>query len=358
MQNGSKSAGGLSIEQMYQKKSQLEHILLRPDTYIGSVEQTKELMWVYDEEKSRMVQRELSFVPGLYKIYDEILVNAADNKQRDKSMNTIKVDIDAEKNTISVWNNGQGIPVTMHKEQNMYVPTMIFGHLLTSSNYNDDEKKVTGGRNGYGAKLCNIFSNSFTVETATKQYKKLFKQSWGANMTKASDPKIKEFAGTDYTRITFSPDLTKFKMDRLDEDIVALMSRRAFDVAASTKGVAVYLNGKKLAVKNFKDYIDLHIKPEDDSTQPIKIVYEHCGERWEVACCPSDRGFQQVSFVNSIATTKGGRHVDHVVDNIIKQLIEVLKKKNKGKSAKHYNASKSPFCGLEIEHLKKYGIRT
>ncbi|XP_075149508.1 DNA topoisomerase 2 [Haematobia irritans] len=333
MENGSgaSGSGGVSIEKMYQKKSQLEHILLRPDTYIGSVEHTKELMWVYNEEKNRMVQKEISFVPGLYKIYDEILVNAADNKQRDKSMSAIKIDIDAEKNTISVWNNGQGIPVTMHKEEKMYVPTMIFGHLLTSSNYNDDEKKVTGGRNGYGAKLCNIFSTMFTVETASKQYKRSFKQTWASNMTKTTEPKIKDFAGTDYTKITFSPDLAKFKMDRLDEDIVSLLSRRAFDVAASTKGIAVYLNGKKLAVKNFKDYIDLYVKGEDDSAgQPVKIVYEQCGERWEIACCPSDRGFQQVSFVNSIATTKGGRHVDHVVDNIIKQLLEVLKKKNKG----------------------------
>lgn len=330
MQNGSK-ADGMSIEQMYQKKSQLEHILLRPDTYIGSVEHTRELMWVYNEEKKRMVQKEISFVPGLYKIFDEILVNAADNKQRDKSMSTIKVDIDAEKNTISVWNNGQGIPVTMHKEEKMYVPSMIFGHLLTSSNYNDDEKKVTGGRNGYGAKLCNIFSTSFTVETANKEYKRSFKQTWAANMTKTTEPKIKDFSGTDFTRITFSPDLVKFKMERLDEDIVSLMSRRAFDVAASTKGVSVFLNGHKLSVKNFKDYIDLYIKQEEgEAGQPIKIVYEQCGERWEIACCPSDRGFQQVSFVNSIATTKGGRHVDHVVDTIIKQLLEVLKKKNRG----------------------------
>ncbi|KAH8333743.1 hypothetical protein KR059_002916 [Drosophila kikkawai] len=321
---------GMSIEQMYQKKSQLEHILLRPDSYIGSVEFTKELMWVFDSELKRMVQKEISFVPGLYKIFDEILVNAADNKQRDKSMNTIKIDIDPERNVVSIWNNGQGIPVTMHKEQKMYVPTMIFGHLLTSSNYNDDEKKVTGGRNGYGAKLCNIFSTSFTVETATKQYKKSFKQTWADNMGKASEVKIKEFSGTDFTRITFSPDLAKFKMERLDDDIVALMSRRAYDVAASSKGVSVFLNGNKLTVKNFKDYIDLHVKNADDDGPVIKVVHEVANERWEVACCPSDRGFQQVSFVNSICTYKGGRHVDHVVDNVIKQLIEVLKKKNKG----------------------------
>ena len=96
--DGAKNGGGgnkrLSVERIYQKKSQLEHILLRPDTYIGSVEPVKEVMWVYDEDKG-MTQREITYVPGLYKIFDEILVNAADNKVRDPTMNTIKVDIDA-----------------------------------------------------------------------------------------------------------------------------------------------------------------------------------------------------------------------------------------------------------------------
>ncbi|NXK48681.1 TOP2A topoisomerase, partial [Chauna torquata] len=132
-------------------------------------------MWVFDEDVG-LNCRDVTFVPGLYKIFDEILVNAADNKQRDKNMSCIKVTIDPENNTISVWNNGKGIPVVEHKVEKVYVPALIFGQLLTSSNYDDDEKKVTGGRNGYGAKLCNIFSTKFTVETACHEYKKLFKQ--------------------------------------------------------------------------------------------------------------------------------------------------------------------------------------
>lgn len=234
--------GNSEIEKIYQKKSQLEHILLRPDTYIGSIEHTRELMWIYQSEeivgengettvKGKMVQREISYVPGLYKIFDEILVNAADNKQRDKHMSCIRIDINPETNTISIWNNGQGIPVVMHKEEKMFVPTMIFGHLLTSSNYNDEEEKVTGGRNGYGAKLCNIFSTKFVVETACRQYKKCFKQTWGSNMTKAAEPKLVDFKGEDYTKVTFCPDLSKFKMEKLDDDIVGLMSRRAYDVS-------------------------------------------------------------------------------------------------------------------------------
>uniref|UniRef100_A0A182MZ68 DNA topoisomerase 2 n=1 Tax=Anopheles dirus TaxID=7168 RepID=A0A182MZ68_9DIPT len=324
--------GGKSIEKIYQKKSQLEHILLRPDTYIGSIEMVREQMWVYNKEAKKMIQKEITYVPGLYKIFDEILVNAADNKQRDPKMSTIKVEINQETNTISVWNDGHGIPVVMHKEEKMFVPTMIFGHLLTSSNYNDEEEKVTGGRNGYGAKLCNIFSTKFTVETASKQYKKCFKQTWGDNMSKASEPKIKEdFHGNDYTKITFSPDLAKFKMEKLDDDIVGLLSRRAYDVAASTRGIAVFLNGERVPVKTFKDYIDLFLKDTvDDIGAQVKMCYETVNERWEVAVAISERGFQQVSFVNSIATTKGGRHVDYVADMLVKQLIEVLKKKNKG----------------------------
>lgn len=325
------SKGKVAIEKTYQKKTQLEHILLRPDTYIGSVEHVQEHMWVYDTEKHYMVQKQISYCPGLYKIFDEILVNAADNKQRDKNMDCIKIDISQETNTISIWNNGQGIPVVMHKEENMFVPTMIFGHLLTSSNYDDDEEKVVGGRNGYGAKLCNIFSTKFTVETASKEYKKHFKQTWGNNMTKASEPKIKPHSGDDFTKITFSPDLTKFHMEKLDDDIIALMTRRAYDIAASTRGVKVMLNGERIKVKNFKDYIDLYIKSkEDEPTGPPKVVYEVVNDRWEVAVTISDRNFQQVSFVNSIATTKGGRHVDYVADMITKQLIEIVKKKNKG----------------------------
>jgi len=336
-QNGveKKSKGGkrLSVERIYQKKSQLEHILLRPDTYIGSVQPVTEKMWVLDEDENskKIVSREITYVPGFYKIFDEILVNAADNKQRDKKMDTIKIDIKPEEGMIRVFNNGKGIPVEMHQDEKMYVPTMIFGHLLTSSNFDDNDQKVTGGRNGFGAKLCNVFSNKFTVETSCKEYKKEFKQTWTNNMSKANDAKIKPAAEKDFTRITYYPDLSKFNMTSIDRDIVALLSRRAYDIAASTLGaVKVYLNGTKIPIKGFKDYVDMYLKDQTDETgQAIKCHYESCGERWQVAVAPSSDGFQQMSFVNSIATTKGGRHVDHVSKLVNDALVDQIKKKNK-----------------------------
>ena len=159
-----------STEQ-YQKLTQLEHILKRPDTYIGSVERTTEQLWVYNSSTEVMENRKVSYVPGLYKIFDEILVNAADNKQRDKNMNELKVWVDAEKGVIAVRNNGRGIPIEVHEKEGIYIPEMIFGHLLTSSNYDDEEAKVTGGRNGYGAKLTNIYSTQFDLETVDSKQK-------------------------------------------------------------------------------------------------------------------------------------------------------------------------------------------
>ena len=167
--------------------------------------------------------------------------------------------------------------MVVHKEENMFVPTMIFGQLLTSSHYDDEEDKETGGRNGYGAKLCNIFSHWFTVETASKEYKKCFQQTWSNNMGAASEPRITEFSRDDFTKVTFSPDLSKFNMQCLDDDITALMSRRAYDVAASSRGVKVYLNGSRVPVKNFKDYVHFYIKGrEDDRGSPLNVVYEKC----------------------------------------------------------------------------------
>jgi DNA topoisomerase-2 len=324
----------LSVERIYQKKTPIEHILLRPDTYIGSVEEVTQSMWVFEEDRG-FVQRQITFVPGLYKIFDEILVNAADNKQRDRSMNKIEIDIDSENDLIRIWNNGRGIPIETHKVEGKLVPTMIFGELLTSSNYDDTQKKVTGGRNGYGAKLCNIFSTKFTVETACAESGKKFKQSWKNNMSSCSEADVKPFSGRDYTCVTFKPDLTKFGMEQLDRDIVALMTRRAYDVAGATNGVKVYLNGKLLSVRSFRDYVDLYLKSVN-ADSPLgersadQVVHEKVNDRWEVCVTPSFSGFQQVSFVNSIATTKGGSHIDHVTKQLVEKLSAAAKRRNKG----------------------------
>ena len=320
-----------SIEEQYKKLTQYEHILSRPDTYVGSLEFQKERLWVFNSEQNKLEFREVNYVPGLFKIFDEILVNAADNYQRDRNMKYIKVDIDREKGIIKVKNGGKGIPIEIHKTYNMYVPQLIFGNLLTSSNYNDNVKKVTGGRNGYGAKLTNIFSKTFIVETANKDRKKKYKQKFYDNMLKFDKPEIKDYSGDDFTCITFEPDLKRFGMEKMDDDIVSLLVKRVYDMAGITpKEVSVYLNGEKLQVENFETYINMYIQAskEEDLEDP-PIVFEKPHERWEIGMSLSESQFQQVSFVNSISTYKGGTHVNYVTDKIVKAILEKLEKKNK-----------------------------
>jgi DNA topoisomerase-2 len=325
----------------YTKKTQLEHILLRPDTYIGSVEKQTQQMWVFEQETSQIVNKNITYVPGLYKIFDEIIVNAADNKQRDSSMSRIEVTIKPEDNSIRVWNNGNGIPVVIHQEHKIYVPELIFGNLLTGSNFDDKEEKTTGGRNGYGAKLANIFSRRFIVETADKTRNLKYKQEFANNMSQTSPPEISKFNGTDYTCITFFPDLDRFKMDSLDEDTVALLSKRVLDVAGTNNGsgpkLNVFLNGNKIEARTFEQYIGMY-----RGLEPA-VFFEKVSDRWEIGVGVSDGSFQQVSFVNSICTIKGGCHVNYIADQITSRLMAVVKKKNKGEEVKA-NQIKNHLC--------------
>ncbi|ODH47460.1 DNA topoisomerase 2 [Paracoccidioides brasiliensis] len=318
----------------YQKLTQLEHIIKRPDTYIGSIERSTSQMWVYNSESEAMEYREVSYVPGLYKIFDEILVNAADNKHNDKNMDEIRVTLNRESGEISVWNNGRGIPIEIHAKEKLYIPELIFGHLLTSSNYNDMQQKVTGGRNGYGAKLCNIFSTEFTIETADSRQNKKYKQTWTNNMSKMGKAKITDCKGQDYTKVTFTPDFKKFGMEGVDDDFEALVKRRVYDMAGTCK-VIVKLNGSRIPVRNFKQYMAMYTnaikkeRGEEAAKDKTEILLDNPDPRWEVGFAVSDGSFQQVSFVNSIATTSGGSHVNAVADQICNRLAETVKKRNK-----------------------------
>ncbi|KAH7926207.1 DNA topoisomerase II [Leucogyrophana mollusca] len=333
-----------TASETYTKLSQLEHILKRPDSYIGSVETITQAMWTYDSDTKRMTHRELKYVPGFFKIVDEILVNAADNKINDPTMDTIKVTIDVEESTISVYNNGRGIPIEMHSREKMYIPELIFGHLLSSSNYDDDEKKLTGGRNGYGAKLANIYSHEFTIDTADKNSGQKYKQTWTDNMSKVGKAKItKNSRNEEYTRVTFKPDLKRFGMENIDDDTVSLLKRRVYDIAGTVKDVKVFLNDERLKIKNFKQYVEMYLQSaaaeaaeNSGGAAQVKpsMIYEQVGARWEVAFAVSEGSFQQVSFANSIATIKGGTHVALLSDQIAKNLIAAIGKKNKGATVK------------------------
>ena len=315
----------------YQKKTPREHVLLRPDTYIGDIELTTEDMWISENEK--IIKKEISYVPGFLKTFDELLVNSRDASVNDKTCNTIKVEYNLEEGWLSVYNNGQdGIPVEEHPEHKTLVPSMIFGELLTSSNYDDNKKRTTGGRNGYGAKLANIFSKKFEVEIGDSKSNKKFIQSWEENMSITNKAKVTKYsAKNSYVKVTYHPDFEKLNVKNgLDKNHMALFKRRCIDIAGTScisrpEALKLFFNEEKLNVTSFKKYIEVSY-PDDT------LYFDDFSDRYEIGVLyKPDQGNESISFVNSISTHRGGTHVNNVTEQIIKMLInEHISKKNKG----------------------------
>jgi DNA topoisomerase-2 len=314
-----------TIESKYQKKTQLEHILTRPDTYVGDIKLQTEKLYIHQDGK--IVKQEIQYVPALYKIFDEIIVNASDHTKNDKTCKNIKITIAPDE--ISVYNDGVGIDVEIHKDYKIYVPELIFGELLTSTNYDDTEKRVTGGRNGYGAKLTNIFSTFFSIETIDGKRKRKFYQEFTDNMTQRTKPVVTELktVTTSYTKILFKPDFEKFGIELLTDDMIGLFEKRVYDLAGTLEGINVYLNNVIIPIKSFQDYIQLYFDPE--TAGDIEVLCEK-QPRWDIGFVyRPDGGFEHISHVNNICTYHGGSHVDYINDQIINYIQKQIEKKNK-----------------------------
>ena len=334
-----------TVEEKYKKYELLEHILALPDTYVGSIEPQKISSYVYDDSTQKMRVDELTYIPGLLKIFDEVIVNAIDHAMRLKAEETkgkedikhvknIKVSIDKTTGTITIFNDGNGIDIKKHGSYgNLWVPELIFGELLTSTNYDKGEEKIWGGKNGYGSKLANIFSKEFIVETVDHYSKKIYTQKFTNNMTSKETPTVKASSKAPYTQITFTPDYERFGIKGLTDDIYKLFHRRVIDACATTgKEVSVSFNGEKLTIKDFEKYCELFL---DKKEQPV--VYEACGQRWEVVASISKSGsFEYLSFVNGINTIKGGKHIEYITNMITKNLVDMtLAKKKKAVKSQH-----------------------
>jgi DNA topoisomerase-2 len=325
-----------SIEDKYKKYELREHIYNIPDTYIGSVNNVNLELYLYNDESKKMEIREINYVPGLLKIFDEVIVNAIDHsvrlmqeesagKENIKHVKNIKVTVDKDTGTISVYNDGNGIDVVMHETLQVYVPELITGTLLTSTNYNHQEEKIIGGKGGYGLKLTNIFSKEFIVETVDHYRQRIFVQHYSNNMLNKDKPSIRSTPKQPYTKITFLPDYARFSLPGMTDDIFQLLKRRTIDAAACTnKNVSVFFNDEKLPVKDFEKYAGLFISSEEP------LIYEACNERWEIAVSASNNGVhEQISFANGINTIRGGTHVNYITNTVIKKLSDMIEAKKK-----------------------------
>jgi DNA topoisomerase-2 len=323
-----------------EQKTDKEHILDNPDTYIGSVEIVDTNMWVLGNDK--IEEKTITYVPGLFKLFDEGIVNCrdhvvrmqkniAENKPNSLPVTYIDVSIQ-EDGTINMMNDGNGIDVVMHPKYNKWTPELIFGHLRTSTNYNKDEKKIVGGKNGFGFKLVLVWSTWGSVETVDHIRGLKYVQEFKDNLNEICPPKITKVGAKTkpYTKISFKPDYQRLGLTQgLSSDMISLMKKRVFDISAITdKTVKVKYNGEIVPVKNFEQYINFYIGDKSDASR----VYEQTDARWEyaVALTPNQE-FTQVSFVNGIYTSKGGKHVEYIINQITRKLVDFIEKKKKRK---------------------------
>ena len=325
----------------YQQKTDKQHILDNPDTYIGSVEKVETDLWILNDDQTRIVEKNISYIPALFKLFDEGIVNCRDHVIRmqqaiqNKVENALPVnyiDISIQDDgTITMMNDGNGIDIAEHPEYKIWIPELIFGHLRTSTNYDKTEKKIVGGKNGFGFKLVLIWSTYGSVETVDHVRGLKYVQEFKNNLDIIEKPKITKCKTKPYTKIVFKPDYARLGITGLTPDIISLLKKRVYDVAAVTdKSLKVKYNSNLIPVKNFQQYIDLYIGAASKEVASSVRAYEDSGERWEyaVALSPTHE-FIQVSFVNGIHTAKGGKHVEYILGQITRKLVAYIEKKKK-----------------------------
>ncbi len=319
----------MMVESIYKRLDQIQHIKKRPSMYIGGIDKITEQMWVLDDKINKIVEKNIEIIPGLYKLFDEILVNSYDQIITDETVSVLKVNIDKTQNRIKILNDGKGIEIKFDEKENMYIPELIFGELMTSSHFDDETKRITGGQFGLGAKLTNIFSSEFEIFIADIYNKKSFYQKFTDNLSKRTKPIIKPYSKKNgFVEITFVPDLEYFKINQLNDDIISLMSRRVYDIAMITnKRVKVYLNEELIEIKDLPGYMNMIT----DSTK----IYDYCNNTesknyWKLGFAKSDQGsFKSISFVNGMYTWKNGKHVDYILNQVLKGIKKRIEKKYK-----------------------------
>lgn len=306
------------ISQKYQKLTEIEHVLARPGRYVGNINQITQSMWFIDSDGS-IGERDFTFTPAFHKLFDEIITNSADHSKTPEGagLTEIIVTVDAF-DGIHVRDNG-GIPVVKHPEYQQWIPEMIFGELRSGSNFDDAAENELGGQNGEGASLTNIFSKEFVVWTRHNNVE--FKQRFSENMSKRSEPEIKDYKGKGFTSINWVVDFPRFGMTEITNDDLLLMKRRTYEIAFTNPKLKVHFNGELCSINNFKSFVELW---------GGKPTYQEI-DRWRVGVGFSKTGFRHLSYVNSIPSGDGGSHVEYVTEKIVDLLREKIEKKTKQK---------------------------
>ena len=329
---------------IYTKMDPRSHILLRPDMYVGSTKNRKDTEFIAVKDQDgvyHITKSVIDFSPGLLRIFIEILSNSIDNVQRSKNTETpvtqIRININRLTGETSVWNDGDIIPIEINAEHSIYNHSLIFGHLLTGSNYDDTEERITSGTNGIGSKLTNVFSTVFTVKGVDPYNEKMLIQTWNNNMSVVGTPIITSVKPSTkgFTEITYIPDFPRFELICYNDDIINLYTKYICDAAMIT-GVKIFLNNNEIPVHNIIEYSRLYkITPEiqinEEGDEIIKEEYIRITtSTCDVVLTTSDQDeYQAISFVNGVCTFQGGRHVELWSEALFRPLVDKFNKPNK-----------------------------
>lgn len=324
------------MSERYKKLSLREQILLRPDTYIGAVTPEEIETFTWDSIDSVFKQETVQYSRGLMRLFEEIYENAMDQVVRSTDLTssqisrkggTTRIDISFADGMISVKNNTgvENIPIQLNKE-GVYYPQMIFCELLTSSNYNDNEKRLTAGRNGYGAKLTNIFSKKFIIDVVTNG--KHYHQECRDHMSVIDAPIVKTTKEKNYTQITFLPDYEYFKID--PSAMLGVFYKKCCDISVCLNSlntrvkdaVSVYLNDVLIPVKKFEQYIGFYTC----QTTEKPLLFIDPEQRISIGVVMSD-SFMSIGFVNGVSCNSGS-HVNSVVNSIVNSIRSIKKYSN------------------------------
>lgn len=317
------------IEEKYTSMSEREHILQRSGMYVGSVKEEENQVFIYDNDECIMKKVDLCYSPAMLKLVDEILSNSCDEYRRKDNMglNKIEITIDKIHNMITIRDNG-GIPIVKHKIAGCYVPEFIFGQLRTSSNYDDTEDRSGIGTNGLGSVLSNIFSTTFSVESADGK-NKLYVE-WKNNMESKSEPIINK-CSDHYTETKFCIDFSRFESKGLTDNFIDILHKRCIDAAAANIGLNVIFNvvtkpekkTTKWKFKSFDEYIDLY-RNDLNTKDKIKFKNQLC----EAIIFPDSS--VDIGFVNGAECSKG-THIRALRNEINNTILEFLIKRDKMK---------------------------
>lgn len=293
--------------------SDRDHILIRPNLYIGAVDQTTVNQLLL--ENNQFVRKEVSYVPGLLKIINEIIDNSVDEAIRTKYQFANKIRIDINETSVSVEDNGRGIPVKKIKGTDHYMPVVAFCNARSGSNFSNDNR-VSIGMNGVGSTATTIFSKLFKMETADGENK--------LSLTCRDNMESDEFTirknSSKYTKVYFEPDLNRFSVDRIDETHVALIKQRLMFLSISHPEVTFYLNKEKISLGSPKDFLKLF----SESYELLNT------DNWFIGVYPNEEDDHSFfSYVNGLFIKNGGNHVNLISNEIVSRLRDKISRKFK-----------------------------